>query len=168
MFFVELKPVLNIQDNAEYIQQCKLKFELHKYKRNIAQSANCRRYGHSRIIATSILDAPNAQASTSQTNSTEKKDLVISHVSSVVGTILRISRDIQSIKSYKNILNSSFETIHSSCTNQTYHTHSTRSNVCSNNQHCHKYKARATNKSLSANKRYTKYKNINKYVEKPV
>jgi hypothetical protein len=42
----------------------------------------------------------------------------------------------------ENISISPFETIHS-CTNQINHTHSTRGNICSNNQtkflHCHKH-----------------------------
>jgi hypothetical protein len=48
MFFVGLKPTLNNKDifSAEYIQQCKIKFELPKYKRVSAQCANHQRYGH--------------------------------------------------------------------------------------------------------------------------
>jgi hypothetical protein len=51
MFFVELKPVPNIKGifNVEYIQQCKIKFESPKHKRDIAQCANCQRYGHTKI-----------------------------------------------------------------------------------------------------------------------
>jgi hypothetical protein len=41
MFFAELKPAPNNKDifNVEYIQQCKIKFELPKHKRDIAQCA---------------------------------------------------------------------------------------------------------------------------------
>jgi hypothetical protein len=48
--FVELKPVTNNMDlfNAEYIQQCKIKLEPPKHKRDIAQCANCQRYGHNK------------------------------------------------------------------------------------------------------------------------
>jgi hypothetical protein len=62
IIFVELKPVWNNQDifNVEYIQQYKIKFERNK----IAQCVNCQRYGHNKFIATSILDAPNAQVTT--------------------------------------------------------------------------------------------------------
>jgi hypothetical protein len=69
----------------------------------------------------------------------------------------------------ENIPISPFETIHSSCTYQTNLTHSTRSNICSNNQTkflcCHKYRVRSTHKPISsANQRYTRLK---KYDEKP-
>jgi hypothetical protein len=55
MFFVELKPAPNIKDifTVEYIQQCKIKFEPPKHKKDIAQCANCQRYGPSKIIAIS-------------------------------------------------------------------------------------------------------------------
>jgi hypothetical protein len=61
----------------------------------------------------------------------------------------------------ENILTSPFETTHSSCTNQTNLTHSTRSSICTNNQTkflcCHKYRARSTHKpTSSANQRYTR------------
>jgi hypothetical protein len=47
MFFVELKPLPNNKDiiNVGYIQQCKIKFKPPKHKRDIAQCANCQRYG---------------------------------------------------------------------------------------------------------------------------
>jgi hypothetical protein len=50
MFFIELKPAPNIKDifNVEYIQQCKIKFELPKHKSYIAQCANCQRYGYTK------------------------------------------------------------------------------------------------------------------------
>jgi hypothetical protein len=69
----------------------------------------------------------------------------------------------------ENIPTSKFETIHFSRTNQTNITHSTRSNICTNNQTkflwCHKYRTRATHKpNSSANQRYTRLK---KYDEKP-
>jgi hypothetical protein len=50
MFFVELKPAPNNKDIflVEYLQQCKIKFEPPKHKRDIAQSANCQRYGHTK------------------------------------------------------------------------------------------------------------------------
>jgi hypothetical protein len=48
MFFVQLKPAPNNKDifNVEYIQQCKIKFQPPKHNRDIAQCANCQRYGH--------------------------------------------------------------------------------------------------------------------------
>jgi hypothetical protein len=67
----------------------------------------------------------------------------------------------------ENIPTPSSETIHSSCTNQTNITHSTRSNICSNNQTkylCyHNYRARSTHKSTSpANQRHTRLKKYEK------
>jgi hypothetical protein len=50
MFFVELQPAPNNKDifNVKYIQQCKIKFEPPRYKRDIAQCANYQRYGHTK------------------------------------------------------------------------------------------------------------------------
>jgi hypothetical protein len=50
MFYVELKPAPNNKDIflVEYLQQCKIKFEPPKHKREIAQCANCQRYGHTK------------------------------------------------------------------------------------------------------------------------
>jgi hypothetical protein len=50
--FLELKPTLNNKDIfiVEYIQQCKIKFEPPKHKRDIAQCANCQRYGHKKLL----------------------------------------------------------------------------------------------------------------------
>ena len=47
MFFFELKPVLNNKDiyNVEFLQQCKIKFESPKQKREIVLCAKCQRYG---------------------------------------------------------------------------------------------------------------------------
>jgi hypothetical protein len=52
MFFVELKPAPNSKDmfNVEYIQQCKIKFEPPKHKRDIVKCANCQRYGHTKKL----------------------------------------------------------------------------------------------------------------------
>jgi hypothetical protein len=52
MFFEELKPAPNKNYifSVEYIQQCKIKFEPPKPKRDIAHCANCQRYGHTKII----------------------------------------------------------------------------------------------------------------------
>jgi hypothetical protein len=50
VFFKELKPPPNNKDifNVEYIQQCKIKFEPPKHKRDIAQCENCQGYGHTK------------------------------------------------------------------------------------------------------------------------
>jgi hypothetical protein len=47
MFFVDLKPAPNNKDTfqIEYLQQCKIKFELPKQKRDIA---NCQQYEHTK------------------------------------------------------------------------------------------------------------------------
>jgi hypothetical protein len=57
--------------------------------------------GTPKVIVTSNQDAPTAQVTIWQTNTTIKKDLVMSNVSSVVENILRITRDVQPTKSYK-------------------------------------------------------------------
>jgi hypothetical protein len=50
MFFVELKPAGNnkVIFNVEYIQQCKIKFEQPKHKRDTAQCARSQRYGNTK------------------------------------------------------------------------------------------------------------------------
>jgi hypothetical protein len=50
MFYVDLKSATNNKDifNVEYLHQCKVKFGPPKQKRNIAQCANCQRYGHTK------------------------------------------------------------------------------------------------------------------------
>jgi hypothetical protein len=69
----------------------------------------------------------------------------------------------------ENIPTSPFETIHSSCTNQTNISHSTRSNICSNNQT--KFLCCTTNieqdqhKSISSGNQW--YTRLKKYDEKP-
>jgi hypothetical protein len=50
VFLVELKLALNNKNvfSIEYMQQCKIKFEPPKHERDIAQCANCQRYGHTK------------------------------------------------------------------------------------------------------------------------
>jgi hypothetical protein len=70
--------------------------------------------------AISNRDASNAQVTTWQTNATEKNDLVMSDVPSVVEIALRITRDVRPTKTYKRKHTTSpVETLHSSRTNQT-------------------------------------------------
>jgi hypothetical protein len=57
--------------------------------------------GTPKIIANSNWDASNVQVTIWQTSATEKQDLVMSDVSSVVEIILRITRDVQPTKTYK-------------------------------------------------------------------
>jgi hypothetical protein len=49
-FFVDLKPAPNNKDifQIEHLQQCKVTFEAPKQKSDIAQCANCQRYGHTK------------------------------------------------------------------------------------------------------------------------
>jgi hypothetical protein len=49
MFFVDLKPASTNKETfqVEYLQQCRIKFEP-QHKRDIAQCANCQRYGHTK------------------------------------------------------------------------------------------------------------------------
>jgi hypothetical protein len=50
MFFLDLKPAFNDKDifDVEFLQECKIKFEPPKQKREIAQCSNCQRYGHTK------------------------------------------------------------------------------------------------------------------------
>jgi hypothetical protein len=75
MFFVELKSAPNSRGifNVGYIQQCKIKFERHKYKRDIAQQQIVEDMGTPTIIAISKRDSSNVQVTTRQTNATKKK-----------------------------------------------------------------------------------------------
>jgi hypothetical protein len=109
MYFVELKPALNNKDifKVEYIQQCKTIFKPPKHKRDIVQCANCQRYGHFKNYCHLKPRWSNAQVTTSQTSTTEKKALLISNVSSVVEIFLRITRGIRSTKTYKRKHNNS-------------------------------------------------------------
>jgi hypothetical protein len=89
-FFGRMKDIFNV----EYIQQCKIKFEPPKHKRDIAQCANCQRYGHAKNCH--LKPRPiDVQVTTWQTNATEKKNRVMSDVSEI---ILRITSDVQSTR----------------------------------------------------------------------
>jgi hypothetical protein len=50
MFFSHLLPTSSNKDifNVEFLQQCKIRFEPPRHSRNIAQCANCQRYGHTK------------------------------------------------------------------------------------------------------------------------
>jgi hypothetical protein len=118
--------------------------------------------GTPKIIVTLNRDAWNAQVTTWQTNATVKKDRAMPDVSSVVETILRITRDVRSTRAYKR------KHIHLFVWNNTPLLHGSnrpytlnQSNICSNNQTkflcCRKYRARSTHKpTSSANQRYKK------------
>jgi hypothetical protein len=103
MFFVELKPAQNNKDiyNVEYLYQCKAKFEPLKHKRDIAQCANCQRYGHTKTIATSNHGASNVPAITLQTSATEKNDQMKFDASSVAEITQRTTKDAPSTKTFK-------------------------------------------------------------------
>jgi hypothetical protein len=57
--------------------------------------------GTLKIITISNRDASNVQVTTCQTSATEKKDRLMSDVSSVVEIILRITMDVRSTRTYK-------------------------------------------------------------------
>jgi hypothetical protein len=50
LYLVELKPAPNNKNifTEQYIQECKIKCELPKHKKHIAQCANYQRYGHTK------------------------------------------------------------------------------------------------------------------------
>jgi hypothetical protein len=93
-------------------------------------------------------------------------------MSCVVKIIPQITTDILSTKRYKKSIPTSFsETIHSSCTNQTYSTDSTRNYVSLNNQAKNSYaptyieQEPHTNKSLQQT---SDMQELKKCDEKPV
>jgi hypothetical protein len=78
MFFVELKQAPNNKDihEVEYLQQCKIKFELPKHKRDIAQRA-VKDMGTQKTIATLNQDASNVLVIILQSSANVKKDQVM-------------------------------------------------------------------------------------------
>jgi hypothetical protein len=52
MFFVDLKPALNNKDifDIEFHQQCKIKFEPPRHKREIAQCSKCQRLATQKLL----------------------------------------------------------------------------------------------------------------------
>jgi hypothetical protein len=103
MSFVEMKPVPNNKDifNAEYIQQCKIKFEPPRHKKDIAQCANCQRYGHTKNychLKTRCVKCPGDHL----TNQCHRKERS-SDIRCVLcgGMILWIRRDVRSTRTYK-------------------------------------------------------------------
>jgi hypothetical protein len=106
MFLVELKPASNNKDIflVEYLQQCKIKFDQPKHKRDIAQRANCQRYGHTKTNAISHHDASNAQVTTPQSTETEQNARMMSDVFSVVAFIPLTTKNAPSTRnSNKNL-----------------------------------------------------------------
>jgi hypothetical protein len=88
MFFVELKPVPNNKDifNVEYIQQCKIKFEPTKQKKDIAQCANCTIYGNTKNYC--HFKPRHVKCTGDNKPLPPKRKIVKSNVSSVVEIIL--------------------------------------------------------------------------------
>jgi hypothetical protein len=154
--------------NVEYIQQCKIKFEPPKQKWDIAQCANCQRYGHTKNYC-HFKPKWVKCAGDHLTNQCHKRErpsdvqCVLcggNHPLNYKGCM--VYKDLQK-KTYPPL----FENIHSSLHES--NKHCTRSNICSDNPtkflHFHKYRARATHKPiLSANQQCT---GIKKYDEKP-
>jgi hypothetical protein len=103
MCFINLQPATNNKDtfNVQYIQQCKMKFEPPKQKWDIAECANCQRYGHRKNhchLKPRCIKCPGDHL-TNQYH--RKKDLVVLDVSYAVETIPQITRDVLSTKNYK-------------------------------------------------------------------
>jgi hypothetical protein len=94
MFFVELKPALNNKDIflVEYLQQCKIKFEPPKHKRDIAQCAKCKRYGHTKNYC-HLKSASNEQVIIPHSTVPGRNAQMMSDVFSVVATFLLIIKD---------------------------------------------------------------------------
>jgi hypothetical protein len=74
------------------IQQCKVKIEPPKQKRNIAQCANCQRYGHTKIYCHLKPKCVKCAGSQSTTQCPARKDQMMSTVSSVEEAILPTTR----------------------------------------------------------------------------
>jgi hypothetical protein len=102
MFFIELKPAPNTKDiyEVEYLQQCKIKFEPLKHKRDIAKCA-VKDMGTQKIIATLNQDVSMVPVIIRQSSANVKKDRVMFDVPSVVEIIPRITRDVRSTKTFK-------------------------------------------------------------------
>jgi hypothetical protein len=52
LFFVDLKPAPTNKSifDVEYLNQCKIKFEPPRHRREIAKCTNCQRYGHKKRL----------------------------------------------------------------------------------------------------------------------
>jgi hypothetical protein len=143
--FLELKPALYLY-NVKYIQQYKIKFEQAKHKRVIAQCANCQRYGHTKNYCHLKLRCMKCTRDHLTNQCHQKKDLVMSHMSSVVEIFLRITRNVQSARTYKrkHIHLSAWLLPHKS-KNPIHSTRNSKTKfLCS-----HKYRARATHEPTS-------------------
>jgi hypothetical protein len=136
MFFVELRPASNNKDifNVEYTHQCKITFELPKHIWDIAQCANCQRYGHTKNHCHLKLRCVKC-TDDHMTNQYHWKER-----SRDVQCVLRGGNHPANYKGCtvstkkKTRTTSPVEIIHSFHTNQTCPVHSTRSNICSNHQ----------------------------------
>jgi hypothetical protein len=160
MFFVELKPTLNNKDifNVEYIQQCKIKFEPHKHKRDVAQCASC---GHTK----NYWHLKPRCVKCAGDHSPLEKPMPLIDVFSVVENILRTTRNVRSTRTYKIKHTQLSVGNNTLLLHKSNLTHSTGSNTFSNNKPrflcCHKYRAKSTHKQTSsANQQYTKKERI--------
>jgi hypothetical protein len=131
-FFVELKPAPNNKDifNVEYAQQRKIKIELPKHKRDIAQCANCQWYGNTKNYCHLHLRCVKC-ACNHLTNQCHRKER-----SSHVQCVLCGSNHPAN---YKDLQKETYpppcpKIYPSACTNQINPMHPIRSNICSNNK----------------------------------
>jgi hypothetical protein len=123
---------------VEYLQQCKIKFEPPKHKREIAQCANCQRYGHSKNYC--HLKSRCVKCAGDHTPVTERTDQKMSNVSSVAATIQLITKVVRYTKSSnKNLPIPPTQTISSSGSSHTNPSHLPRSIICSSRRKLHTY-----------------------------
>jgi hypothetical protein len=103
MFFIDLQPAANNKDifNVEFLQRCKIRFEPPKHTRDIAQCANCQRYGIQKIFVTSSPDALNALVTSRLDSAHVRNTLVLYDVSSAMAITLQTTRDARSTKTSK-------------------------------------------------------------------
>jgi hypothetical protein len=137
IFFVDLKPVTNNKEifNVEYLQQCKVKIEPPKQKRNIVQCANCQRYGHTKNYCHLKPRCVKCAGSHSTTQCPRKERSSDIAVSSVEETILPTKRAARYIRTFNRRLSHHFiQNLHSPSPSQTNFTYSIRSNIRTNHQ----------------------------------
>jgi hypothetical protein len=127
-----------------------------KHKREIAQCANCQRYGHTKNYC-HLKPRCVKCAGDHLTKKYHQKE-----ISTDVRCVLCGGNHPVNYKGYtvykdlqKKTYTPLFETIHSSCTNQTNITHSTRSNICSNKKklHCLSPRTNYTDRATAACRR---------------
>jgi hypothetical protein len=129
---VDLKPAPNNKDifHIEYIQQYKIKCEPLRHRRDIAQCADCQRYGHTRNYCHLKLRWVKYAGDplTTQCHRKERS----SDVRCILcgGNYPTNYKDVLYKELQKKHTHHFVETIHASCINQMYPTNSTRNYIC--------------------------------------